>query len=489
MKNDITSQDLSPTTLDPADWTDFRSRAHRMLDLALDKMQGSTGGRVWTPVPDTLSEQLSTDLLAEGAGAAKLDEMLEELLPYGVGNTHPRFFGWVHGSGTPSGLMPALAEAAMNANCGGRDHAAIRVERQLIHWIRSLFGFPDGASVLTVSGTSMATVIALKTARDAALGFSSREEGIGGAQLVAYASSEAHACIARAFDMIGLGKAALRKIAVDADFRMDAEALGAAIEADRKAGLKPFALIATAGTVNTGAIDPLPELADLAERESLWLHVDGAFGACGIMSERLRPRLSGIERASSLAFDFHKWLHVNYDAGFVLIRDGEAHMKAFSDRPDYLKGEDRGLAAGSPWPVEFGPELSRGFRALKIWAQLMEFGPERLGAAITTNCEQAAYLAGLVDETPVLERLAPVETSICCFRHTADGMNEMELDALNQEIVIRLQESGLAAPSTTRIGGRLAIRVNITNHRTRFSDLDLLVEAVLNTGRAIVTGR
>lgn len=476
------------TSLDPQDWSAFRTRAHAMLERAIDKMERATEGRVWIPVPEELNAKLETELAPGGAGADATDALIASLLPHGVGNTHPRFFGWVHGAGTPSGLMPVLAEAAMNANCGGRDHAAIRVERQLVQWIRALFGFPEGASGLTVSGTSMATIIALKTARDEALGFTSRETGVSQAKLVAYTSSEAHACIARAFDMIGLGKAALRTVPVDQDFRMQIPALKETIATDRANGLKPFALIATAGTVNSGAIDPLPALADLAERESLWLHVDGAFGASGIMSERLRPRLAGIERASSLAFDFHKWLHVNYDAGFVLIRDGEAHMKAFSDRPDYLKGEDRGLAAGSPWPVEFGPELSRGFRALKVWAQLLEFGPDRLGQAITANCEQAAYLARQVDEDPALERLAPVETSICCFRYVVDGMNETELDALNQEIVIRLQEGGLAAPSTTRIRGKLAIRVNITNHRTRFSDLDLLIEAVKNTAMAVQAG-
>ena len=475
----------SETTLDPADWDAFRTRAHAMLDRAVDKMQHAGEGRVWTPVPDALHRMLQTGLPDEGLGAPATDALIEALLPHGVGNTHPRFFGWVHGAGTPSGMIAAIAEAALNANCGGRDHAAIHVERQLIGWVRDLFGFPATASGLAVSGTSMATILALKTARDAALDFASRREGVSPHRFVAYTSAEAHACIGRAFDMLGLGSDAICKIPVDEHFRMDVTALRGAIAADRAAGRVPLAIIGTAGTVNTGAIDPLDALAGLAQEEKVWFHVDGAFGACGMLSERLRPRLAGIERADSIAFDFHKWLHVNYDAGFVLVRNGELHRRAFSDRPDYLGAADRGLAAAHPWPVDYGPELSRGFRALKIWAQLLEFGPERLGAAITHNCEQVACLADMIDAEPALQRLAPTETSICCFRYAPDKTAEDRLDAINQEIVIRLQESGIAAPSTTRIQGKLAIRVNITNHRTRLDDLRLLLGAVLETGRTV----
>lgn len=475
--NDFNST-ANPPDLDPEDWQAFRARAHAMLDRAIDKMEHAREGRVWTPVPDELQQMLDAQLAPGGSGQAATDDALTSLMPYGVGNTHPRFMGWVHGAGTPSGIVPAIVESAMNANCGGRDHVGLRVERQLTEWIRDLFGFPGSASGLTVSGTSMATLIALKTARDAALNHSSRAEGVCQSDLVAYTSSEAHACNARAFDILGLGSNALRLIPSDEAFRLDVGALNAAIVSDRAAGRTPFAIIATAGTVNTGAIDPLGAIADVAERESLWLHVDGAFAASGIMSERLRPQLAGLSRADSLAFDFHKWLHVNYDAGFVLVRDEALHRAAFSSRPDYLKGAERGLAAGNPWPVEYGPELSRSFRALKVWAQLLEFGPDRLGAAITANCALVRRLAGLIDEAADFERLAPVETSICCFRFTGGGGSDAHLDALNDEIVTRLHETGIAAPSTTRIRGKLAIRVNITNHRTRETDLDILLAAI-----------
>jgi aromatic-L-amino-acid decarboxylase len=403
-------------------------------------------------------------------------------LPYGAGNTHPRFFGWVHGSGTPQNILAEIAASAINANAGGRDHGAIYVERQVIRWCRDLFGFPETASGLIVSGTSLATIVALKVARDARLSFASRKAGVGTSRLVGYASAEAHACNPRAFDLLGLGADALRRIPVNAAFEMDPESLRRAIAADLAGGLQPFVIIATAGTVNTGATDPLAELAAIAAETGLWLHVDGAFGALGRLAPSLAPRFDAISRADSVAFDFHKWMHVNYDAGCVLVRDEALHRRAFSDRPDYLKGHTRGLAAGNPWPVEYGPELSRGFRALKVWSQIAGFGTRRLGEAIEANCRQAAWLAGQVAADPRLELMAPVTLNICCFRYRADGLSEAELDALNDEIVIRLQETGLAAPSTTRLHGHLAIRVNLTNHRTRLDDLSRLLEGVAALG-------
>lgn len=469
---------MNDTSLDPADWDGFRNGAHQLLDVALDKMQNSDQGPVWTPLPDEMKTDLAGPLPVDPMAGPDLVNRLAALLPYGVGNTHPRFFGWVHGAGNPGGVLAELVAAAMNANLGGRDHGAIYVERQVLDWARQMMGFGDGSSGLITSGTSMGTIVALKVARDRALGFASRKAGVGGAGLVGYTSEQAHSCIARAFDMLGLGTDALRKIPCDADFRMDLGALSAQISKDRGAGLTPFVVVGTAGSVNVGAIDDLNGIADIASAENLWFHVDGAFGATGVLSDHVRPMLAGLGRADSLAFDFHKWLHVNYSAGCVLIRDQAAHLKTFSDRPEYLAGAARGLAAGAPWPVDYGPELSRGFIALKIWAHFLEHGTKRLGDAITRNCEQAQVLAGLVRERGDLELLAPVALNIVCFRYG-------ERDAVNEEIVVQLQEQGLAAPSTTRINGKLAIRVNITNHRTRDSDLVFLIDKVLKIGATL----
>lgn len=477
------------TSLDPQDWAAFRNTAHALLDAAMDKMQAAREGRVWTPFPADLKAAFDQPLPETGLEDAALSVQLKALLPYGAGNTHPRFFGWVHGSGTPHNLLAEITASAINANAGGRDHGAIYVERQVIRWCRELFGFPESAGGLIVSGTSLATVVALKTARDVRLGFASRKSGVGSARLVGYASAQAHSCNARAFDILGMGADALRRIPVNGQFEMDTAALCAAIQADRDAGLQPFVIIGTAGTVNTGATDPLAELADIAAAEELWLHIDGAFGALGMLVPQFRARYAAIARADSLAFDFHKWMHVNYDAGCVLVRDEALQRQAFSDRPDYLKGSPRGLAAGPTWPVEYGPELSRGFRALKVWSQIAGFGTVRLGAAIAANCAQARYLASKVIADPQFELLAPVALNICCFRYYDERLEGAALDALNEEIVIRLQELGIAAPSTTRLNGAAAIRVNLTNHRTQLSDLDLLLAEVAALGRSEETRR
>lgn len=469
---------MTDTSLDPSDWEAFRNDAHGLLDAAFDQMQAAREGRVWTPLPDEMKSSLTSPIPDKPTATNEIADRLSALLPYGVGNAHPRFFGWVHGSGNPGGVMADIVAAAMNANLGGRDHGAIYVERQVIDWARQMMGFPEGSSGLITSGTSMGTIVALKVARDKQLNFTSRSRGVNGAGLVGYTSEQAHSCIARAFDMLGLGSDNLRKIPVNSDFRMDLSVLKTRIKADRAAGLTPFAVIGTAGSVNVGAIDDLSVIADIAAAENLWFHVDGAFGATGILSDHVRPKLKGIERADSLAFDFHKWLHVNYAAGCVLVRDSVAHLRTFSERPEYLTGAECGLAAGAPWPVDYGPELSRGFIALKIWAHLLEHGTEKLGRSITKNCEQARLLASLIDKHPELILLAPVNLNIVCFSFGHS-------DAGNEEIVLQLQEKGLAVPSTTTINGQLVIRVNITNHRTTDADMQFLIDQVISIGAGL----
>ena len=479
---------MSQGDLDPEDWSAFETQVSRVLRAALQKLKSAHEGRVWTPPPEDLKAQLSEPVPIEGMDLSDLAIRLESLMPYGVGNTHPRFFGWVHGAGAPGNLLAEIVSAAMNANCGGRDHIAIYVERQVIDWCKSLFGFSEQSSGLIVSGTSMGTIIAAKTARDVALDFASRTDGVGASKLVGYVSEQAHSCLARAFDMIGLGTASVRKIAVTQNYEIDIAALDAQIQRDRVDGLQPFFVAGTIGTVNTGAIDDLTALANLTSRERLWFHIDGAFGANAMTSPQLAPRLAGVERADSLAFDFHKWMHVNYDAGCVLIRDAAAHRQAFASRPDYLAANGTALAAGEPWPVDFGPELSRGFRALKVWAHMLEHGTDKIGRSIARNCELATYLRDRIEAHGAFELLAPVALNICCFRYVLPNLTEVELDEMNTHLVAWLQEEGIAAPSTTRLGGRLAIRVNITNHRTQKADLDILLDALVRRGAELQMG-
>ena len=473
------------SSLDPADWDAFTELAHRLLDQALAHLRTVRERPVWQPVPEAVKQALSAPLPLDGRGVeATAAEALRSILPYATGNIHPRFFGWVHGSGTAGNLLVEIVAATMNANLGGRDHGAVYVERQVIEWGRQLFGLPETTSGLVVSGTSMATLIGLAVARHHLAGCDVRADGVAAvpARLVGYASSEAHSSIARAFELLGLGRNALRSMPVGADYRIDPAEARRAIAADRRLGFRPFCVIGTAGTVNTGAIDDLTALAEIAAEHGLWLHVDGAFGALAILSAEHRQHLAGIERADSLAFDFHKWLHVQYDAGCILVRRGDLHRAAFAFRAGYLEHAARGPEGGEPWFCDLGSELSRGFRALKVWFTLMEHGSGGLGMAIADNCRQAQYLATRVFEHPRLRLLAPVALNIVCCRFWSPDLAADQLDRLNAAIVADLQESGVAAPSTARLPGGLAIRVNITNHRTTAADLDRLVDAIAECG-------
>jgi len=260
-------------------------------------------------------------------------------------------------------MLAEMLAAGLNANLGGRDHIPIEVERQITEWVRQMFGFPAGASGLFVTGTSMANLIAVLVARTAALGRNVRRAGVKkrGAKLRGYTSAAAHGCIAQAMDLVGLGIDALRLIPVDALQRIDVGALRKAIAEDRAAGLEPFLVVGSAGTVDVGAIDDLNAVGSLCRKENLWFHVDGAYGALAVLSSELAPRLAGIQDADSIAFDFHKWAQVPYDAGFILVRDREQHRDTFASPAAYLRRETRGLAAGAHWPCDYGPDLSRGF--------------------------------------------------------------------------------------------------------------------------------
>jgi len=454
-----------------------------MLDDMLDYLEHIRDRPVWQPMPGEVRAKFRADLpVAPFELSAVHAEFMRDILPYSIGNTHPGFMGWVHGGGNAAGMLAEMLAAGLNANLGGRDHSALEVERQIVQWMRELFGFPETASGLFVTGTSMANLIAVLVARDAALGFDVRRAGVGASKkrLTAYTSIMAHGSLRKAFDCSGLGGDALRLVPVDHRHQMNLAALKRMIESDRRGGETPFLVAGTAGTVDIGAIDDLDGLAAVAQEERLWMHVDGAYGALGILAPEIAPRLAGIQAADSLAFDFHKWGQVPYDAGFVLVRDGDLHRKAFTAPAAYLERETRGLAGGSVWPCDFGPDQSRGFRALKTWFTLKVHGLHALGESIARTCELARHLEQRVTDSAELELLAPVQLNIVCFRYRC-----ADADRINARIVADLQESGVAAPSTTRINGDLAIRAAITNHRTNFSDIDALVDATLQLGRAM----
>jgi glutamate/tyrosine decarboxylase-like PLP-dependent enzyme len=460
---------VTDTSLDPADWDAFRAAAHDALDRALGRLQHVAEGPVWRPTPDAVRQRFAAPL---PRGPRELTDVLDDvdalIAPFVVGNTHPRFLGWAHGAGTPVGVVAELIAAALNANCGGRDHIGPVVERQIAAWAAEAFGFPTASSGVFVTGASQANLLGLLIARDAALGHDVRAAGLrGAAQLCAYASTEAHACVRQAAELAGVGSDFLRTVETDAEGRMRLDVLSAAVDRDRAAGLRPFLVVGTAGGVNFGAFDDLQALAQLAEAAGLWLHVDGAFGALTTLAPALAPLTKGLARADSVAFDFHKWAHAPYDAGFLLVRDPAAHKGTFAAPAAYLSRLPRGLAAGDDWPCDYGPDLSRGFRALKVWMTLQTLGADAIGAAIAANCAAARRLAALVAASDVFELAAPVPLNIVCFALRGDAEG-----ALSAELAMRLQERGLAAPSTTRIAGRQVVRAAIFNHRTTVADID-----------------
>lgn len=469
--------------LDPADWEAYRRAGHAALDGMIDELRTLRDRPVWQPMPAEARQRLRAPLPRAPRDLADVLAAFDaDIRPYATGNRHPLFMGWVHGAGTPAGMIAEMLAAGLNANCGGRDHAGIEVERQVTRWVAEMLGFPADASGVFVTGTSMANFLAVLVARDAALGHGVRRHGLGreGGRLTAYTSAEAHGCIAQAMELSGIGSERLRRVPADAAGALDVAALAESVAADRRLGLAPFLVVGTAGTVNTGAIDPLARIASLARAERLWFHVDGAFGAMATLAPDLRPRLAGIEEAASVAFDFHKWGHVPYDAGFLLVRDPEAHRGTFASPAAYLSRLPRGLAAGDTWPCDLGPDLSRSFRALKTWMTLAVHGTDRIGAAISRCCRVARYLEARIAGSPELELRAPVALNIVCF-----GVSEASSDALVPEIIMDLHERGAAVPSLTVIAGRPAIRCAIVNHRTDERDIDrLLVEIATSLAAA-----
>lgn len=477
---DSMKQDQQELSLDPLDWGPLRELGHRMLDDMLTYQQTVRERPAWQPIPPEVRRALDEPLPQEPQGAeAAYADFKEQVLPYPVGNIHPRFWGWVKGTGSGLDMLSDMLAAGMNPNASGFEQSSTYVEFKVLDWLKEMLGFPAGAGGILVTGGSVANLVGLTVARNARAGFDLRRHGVHDSpRMCFYGSSETHSSVQKALELLGLGSESLRSIDVRDDLSIDVDALRTAVRKDRSAGMRPIAVIGNAGTVNTAALDDLSALADVCDEEDLWLHVDGAFGALAWLSPELRPLLRGMERADSLAFDLHKWMYLPYDIGCTLVRRADEHRDTFALEAPYLSSMKRGAASVSTIFSEFGLDLSRSFRALKVWMALKARGVQQYARLIEQNVAQAAHLAQKVEESESLELLSPVRLNIVCFRYAPAGAPEDSLNKTNQGILERIQEQGIAVPSSTVLDGRFCIRVAITNHRTRRSDLDLLVREV-----------
>lgn len=475
-------------TLDPENWDAMRQLGHQMIDDLFDYWKGIRDEKIWKPIPTEVKEFLDQPIPEKGQSPEEVyEDFMQNIFPYNKGNVHPRFFAWIQGTGTPLGVLADLLASGMNPNVAIGEHSAMYVDRQVINWCKELMNFPPESSGILVSGGSMANITALTVARNSFRDEKIRAKGLkaASAQLILYCSVETHSCIQKAAEIIGLGTDSVRKIEVNEQFEMKSDLLEAQIQQDIQMGFLPFCIVGTSGTVNTGAIDPMDELLAISRKYGLWFHVDGAYGALAKLDPKYEGPLKAIEEADSLAFDLHKWLYVPYEVGCTLIRDAKKHRDSFALTPNYLIQESRGLSGGLDSINNYGFELSRGFKALKIWMSLKEHGREKYGQMITQNNRQAEYLADLVNKSSDLELMAPVSMSITCFRMIKPGYTENQLRELNREILLRLQEEGIASPSSTILNGKYTLRVANVNQRTRMEDMDLLVKEVLRVGNEI----
>ncbi len=466
-----------------------RKLGYAAVDLAAEHRRGLMDRPVFGKVGES-APAFDEPLPATGEPIEQvLAAVGERILPRPFGNSHPRFFAFINATADPVGVVADYLAATMNSNCWGGDHAAIHVEKQVLRWLAAILDLPQTSEGILTSGGSMANFTALATARRA-MAPGVREEGFAGTEpLVVYVSDEVHNCVDKAVDLLGIGWKQLRKIPTDESYRMRVDLLKQAIAEDRRAGRKPAIVVGNAGTVNTGAIDPLDELADVCAAEGLWLHADGAYGAMATVSPRLKPLFKGLERADSVAADPHKWLYVPYEAGATLVREPGRMADAFQRPAPYLVHDPDSPVRGPASFNERGPELSRGFKALKVWMGLKHHGVSGYAAAVDHDVAMALTLADTVRAHGDFELLAAPTLSIVGFRYRPHGRDlaEPELDRLNRQIVNRLVGSGAFFLAPTLLKGRTAMRAAIVNFRTREEDVRALVDEAARAGRELAS--
>jgi aromatic-L-amino-acid/L-tryptophan decarboxylase len=458
----------------------FRELGYRAIDILAEQLASIRDTPTRCPVPDDLREQIiGQPLPVEPRDPSELlDAFAETLLPYPMGNQSPRFFGWVNSPAAPLGVLAELLAAGLDPSVAGGDHAATYVEHAVLNWLKTIMRFPSDSGAILTSGGSVANLIGLAVMRRVKAQGDIRAQGFHGEPwpMVVYTSTEGHSCIEKAVELLGIGHDYLHKIPVDAEFRIDVNQLKAQIAADRAAGLRPVCVAASAGAVNTGAIDPLDAIADVCRAEDLWFHIDGAYGGLGILASQTDGLYRGMERADSLAVDPHKWMYVPVECGCALVRDKQAMRNAFSLVPPYLR-DDKAL----PWFSEFGIQQSRGFKALKVWMTMQQIGERGYRELITRDISLAKALQERIRNRSDFELLAAGPLSVTCFRYAAPG----DLNALNRRLLDTVQREGKVFLSSTELNGQFALRACIVNFRTEEADLDVLLDVLAEAGRRL----
>lgn len=475
---------------------EFRRIGYAAVDLAADYLAGIRRTPVFQPMtPDQRRALRDRELRPEGRSPdALLAEFARDILPFAMGNGHPRFFGWVNSPPAHLGVIAEFLAAAQDPSTDIGDLSSLYLEEAVIRWLAELTGFPTDAAGILVSGGSMATLTCLAAARQRAaekLGRDLRAEGLqapGHAPFIVYTSTQTHSSVRKAIELLGLGHANLRVLPVDAARRFDVPALAAAIEADLAAGLEPCCIVATAGTTNTGALDPFDQLADLRDEYGLWLHVDGAYGAIGRVLPELADAYRGLERADSLSLDPHKWLSVPVECGCALVRDTALLNRTFSHVPDYLVTE-QDVGVGGPSFADLGFQQTRGFRALKLWMTLEHLGRTGVTDLIRRTVGLAHRLARLIEAEPDLELCSEGDLSVVCLRYRPrdPDLTPTQLDALNRAIEAAVQTEGAVFLTSTKLDGVFVLRACVLHYDTQEQDLEQLVRTVLTTGERVLS--
>jgi glutamate/tyrosine decarboxylase-like PLP-dependent enzyme len=459
----------------------WRELLERLRDLPIGTARGVDEVRA------AVAHDVPDEPLAHDALLAYLRTLVLENATY---TGHPGFVAFISGAGTIPGAAADLLAAAINQNVGGWRLApgATEIELQLVRWFAGRLGLPATAGGFVTSGGAMSAFAGLKMARDAMAGWNVRASGLRGEQpLTMYASAESHVVNTRAADMLGLGSDAMRSIDVDAELRMRVDRLRESIVRDVRAGCRPVAVIATAGTVGTGAIDPLDEIADVCSELGVWFHVDGAYGGVAALTDELAPRFAGIERADSIAIDPHKWLYTPHSGGVVLVRDERRLHESFGVHASYV-AEDKALTHRGIDFYELTPNFSRGFHALKIWISLLAHGWSAYSRRIAHDVALARWLHERVLAEEALQPVGPPPSlSIACFRYVPPSLRgragaDEYLNTLNERIVNALQMGGRVFPSNVVLDGRYGIRACIVNFRTEAADMDVLVRETVAAG-------